>query len=39
MTELAVRYEDQCDERDAIALEIVRELDAFRVRVPWPITE
>ncbi len=39
MTELAVRYEDRPDERHAVAREIVRELDAFRARAPWPITE
>ena len=39
MTELAVRYEDRPDERDAVAVEIVRRLDAFRARAPWPITE
>jgi len=39
MTELAERYEDRPHERDAIAAEIARELDAFRARAPWPITE
>lgn len=39
MTELAVRYEDFPDERAALDVEIARELDAFRARVPWPITE
>ena len=37
MTELAVRYEDRPEERDALALEIARQLDAFRARAPWPI--
>lgn len=39
MTELAERYEDRPDDRDAVALEIGHELDAFRARAPWPITE
>ena len=37
MTELAERYEDRPDERAAVAVEIARELDAFRARAPWPI--
>ena len=39
MTELAVRYEDRPDEREAVGVEIARELDAFRARAPWPISE
>ena len=39
MTELAVRYEDRPEERDALALEIARQLDAYRARAPWPIPE
>lgn len=39
MTELAVRYEDRPEERGALALEIARQLDTFRGRAPWPITE
>jgi hypothetical protein len=37
MTELAERYEDRPDERAATAVEIAAELDAFRLRAPWPI--
>lgn len=39
MTELAVRYEDRPDERNATGAEIARELEAFRARAPWPIPE
>ena len=39
MAELAVRFEDRPDERDAVAIEIARELAAFRARAPWPIPE
>ncbi len=39
MTELAVRYEDRPDERDVVAVEIARQLGAFRARAPWPISE
>ena len=39
MEELAVRYEDEPDQRPAIGVEIARQLDAFRARAPWPITE
>ena len=37
MTELAERYEDRPHERAATAVEIAAELDAFRLRAPWPI--
>jgi hypothetical protein len=37
MTELAERYEDRPDERADTAVEIAAELDAFRLRAPWPI--
>ena len=39
MTELAERYEDRPDEREEIAIDIARELDAFRARGPWPVPE
>jgi hypothetical protein len=39
MTELAERYEDRPDDRAAIGAEIGAQLDAFRARAPWPITE
>lgn len=39
MTELAERYEDYPDERAALGAEITRELEAFRGRAPWPITD
>jgi hypothetical protein len=39
MTDLAERYEDRQAEREEIAAEITRELEAFRARAPWPITD
>ena len=35
MTDLAERYEDRPDDRAAIGAQ----LDPFRARAPWPITE
>lgn len=37
MTELAIRYEDVPQARDEAAAEIVRVLDGFRARAPWPV--
>ena len=39
MTDLAARYEDRPDDRAAIGAEIGAQLDSFRARAPWPITE
>jgi hypothetical protein len=39
MTELAERYEDRPDDRAAIGVAIGAQLDSFRARAPWPITE
>jgi hypothetical protein len=38
MTELATRYEEVPQTRDETAAEIVRALDGFRARAPWPVT-
>lgn len=37
MTELATRYEEVPQTRDETAAEIVRALDGFRARAPWPV--
>jgi hypothetical protein len=39
MTELAERYEDRPGDRVMISAEIEAQLDAYRARAPWPITE
>jgi len=39
LTELAERYEDVPGSRTATGAEIVRVLDEFRARAPWPITD
>jgi len=39
MTDLAERYEDRPDDRATIGAEIGAQLDPFRARAPWPITE